>query len=341
MKAVTRQDILNALLVAGADPNKLNDAGQSPLDISVAAGDVDSVKYLLGSGAQVVHDLLNDEDRSALRLCIRSCNLIRLKNLLMKNPKLINFREKTGNTLFHLASEAGCDAIIEYLVAEGVSLTARSHTGETALHVAVRSGRIHTVECLLACGAPVNLPNEEGDTSLHIAWHLPQMIKILIMAGADTGFMNLMGACPLHNAAKNGAVDALQKLLDHNAKINVKDFDGRAALHTAVRYPDAVSFLIDQNAEVDCPDFYGETPLHVASQEGCTESAIKLIAAGADVSLQNHHGDTPLHFAALKGEKEIVQLLLEAGSNPDIPNIRGYTPLHSIALTAIENEQKK
>ena len=99
MKALVRQNILNALLGAGADPNKLNDAGQSPLDISVAAGDVDSVKELLGGGAQVVHTQLSDEERSGLRLCMRSCNLIRLKSLLMKTPELINFREKSGRNI--------------------------------------------------------------------------------------------------------------------------------------------------------------------------------------------------------------------------------------------------
>ncbi|WDE96396.1 ankyrin repeat domain-containing protein [Lentisphaera profundi] len=338
MKALKRQDIMASLLVAGADPNKINDAGQTPLDISVSAGDLDSVKYLLGGGAQVVHQQSSVELHSAVKSSMRSGNLTSLKNLLKKHPKLINYRQKNGYGLVHLAVEAGSDNIIEYLYSRGLSLNTRSHTGDTPIHVAVHSGRIRTLECLMAIGASIEIPNEEGNTPLHIAWTMPKMIKILIMAGANAEYANLVGAMALHVASKKGAIAAVDQLISCGVNIKAHDFDGRRAIHVAIHYPEVMKFLIDKDADIDAKDFYGESPLHVAVQEVCFDSVKILLEAGADSSMQNHHGDTPLHFATLKGDLKVVELLLEYGSNPDIANIRGYTPLHSVALSALSDK---
>ena len=339
MKALKRQDIMASLLVAGADPNKINDAGQTPLDISVSAGDLDSVKYLLGGGAQVVHQQYSTETHTAIKSSLRSGNLISLKTLLRRKPSLINYRQKTGFTLMHLAAEAGANNIIEYLNEHGVSLNSRSHTGDTPVHVAVNSGRIRTLECLMTCGARIDIPNEEGNTPLHVAWSMPSMIKILVMAGADTEYANLVGAMPIHVAAKKGALAAVAQLLECGASISCHDFDGRQVIHVAIHYPEVMQLLIDKNADIDVKDFYGEAPLHVAVQEVCSDSVELLLKAGADASIQNHHGDTPLHFATLKGDLNLVDILLEHGSNPDLANIRGYTPLHSVALSALSDRK--
>ena len=338
MKTLKRQDIMASLLVAGADPNRVNDAGQTPLDISVSAGDLDSVKYLLGGGAQVVHQQYSAELHSAVKSSMRSGNLTSLKNLLKKHPQLINYRQTNGFGLMHLAAEAGSDNIIEYLSSLGIPLNTRSHTGDTPIHVAVHSGRIRTLECLMSCGANIEIPNEEGNTPLHIAWTMPRMIKMLIMAGANTEYANLVGAMPLHLASKKGALEAVEQLIACGANIKAHDFDGRRAIHVAIHYPKVMQFLVGQEADIDAKDFYGESPLHVAVQELCFKSVKILLEAGADSSMQNHHGDTPLHFATLKGDLKVVELLLDHGSNPDIANIRGYTPLHSVALSALSDK---
>ena len=55
----------------------------------------------------------------------------------------------------------------------------------------------------------------------------------------------------------------------------------------------------------------GATPLFLACQEGHTETAATLLAAGAAVDQAEDNGATPLFVACQNGHTEIVTKLLE------------------------------
>ena len=86
----------------------------------------------------------------------------------------------------------------------------------------------------------------------------------------------------IHQAAKDGNIEAVKLDLADGMDVNTKDDNGR-------------------------------TPLHYATEEGQKETAELFIAAGADVNAKNNLGGTPLHFAAFGGHKEIVELLITNG----------------------------
>ena len=84
---------------------------------------------------------------------------------------------------------------------------------------------------------------------------------------------------PLHEAAKEGRVDAAESLLAAGADVDARDESGR-------------------------------TPLPLAAWEGNTGVVELLLAKGAAANSKDYLGGTPLHAAA-KGGTEIVTLLLE------------------------------
>ena len=97
----------------------------------------------------------------------------------------------------------------------------------------------------------------------------------------------------------------------------------------------AIEALLAGGAEIDARDPGGETPLIRAILEGHADVAELLIADGADVMARNERGLTPLHAAAYSGSAELTQLLLDHGAElEDTANVSGATPL---MLAAEEN----
>jgi len=147
-------------------------------------------------------------------------------------------------------------------------------------------------------------------------------------------------AAPLHDAAKEGNLQQVVKLIEEGEDINAKDNYGGTALHLAVIYShkDVVELLIAKGADV-CANVNGVTPLHYATEtinlkEGNDNYEIVklLITHGADVDIkENSFGqdrNSPLHWAVLTAHRDIVELLIE--KNVDINSMGqfGHTPLH-------------
>ena len=121
-----------------------------------------------------------------------------------------------------------------------------------------------------------------------------QMVKLLIVAGADVNAQDNNGWYPLHFAAK------------YNSK-------------------EVAGLLIAQGAGVNARDNSGYTPLHFAAEDNSKEVAELLIAQGAGVNARDEFDWTPLHFAAKYNSKEVAELLIAAGADLDIRNNKGET----------------
>jgi ankyrin repeat protein len=83
---------------------------------------------------------------------------------------------------------------------------------------------------------------DDGDTPLHIAtrasvgadWSDTENVcsecaEILIAYGAEVNAQNDAGRTPLHPAVRQGNAGFVKVLLEHGAKLDVKDVDGKTA----------------------------------------------------------------------------------------------------------------
>jgi ankyrin repeat protein len=111
---------------------------------------------------------------------------------------------------------------------------------------------------------------------------------------------------PLHYAAANGSIRAMEFLLERGADINAGAGGGQTPLQAA------------------CGLFY--TPFRPG--EGSSEAAIYLIKRGADPSLASLSGFAPIHDAAAYGRLDVIKLLLSKGIDINVSNKTIGTPLH-------------
>ncbi|MYK06259.1 MAG: ankyrin repeat domain-containing protein, partial [Synechococcus sp. SB0670_bin_20] len=105
------------------------------------------------------------------------------------------------------------------------------------------------------------------------------------------------------------------KLLEGQQKdVNGKDEHGTTLLHQAAKegQVEAVKVLIEAGARLDVKDKQGSTPMHQAAKEGQVEAVKVLIGAGARLNLKDKQGHTPKDCAAAANQGDALSLLTEA-----------------------------
>ena len=123
-----------------------------------------------------------------------------------------------------------------------------------ALVDAVKQADTASVEALLLQQVDVNAPEPDGTTALHWAAHGddPEILHLLIQAGANVNASNDYGVTPLFLACTNGNAAIIGRLLKAGA-----DPESRTA---------------------------GETTLMTAARTGAVDAVKVLLAHGADVT---------------------------------------------------------
>ena len=104
-------------------------------------------------------------------------------------------------------------------------------------------------------------------------------------------------------------------------------------LHNAAREGNVVELtkLLAQSSSVQTRDKHSRTPLHLAAWAGQLECCKLLVAEGADKGAAAMDDTTALHFAAQKGHPEVVRFLLNEGS-PEVSLIDPYLADHHMSV---------
>jgi ankyrin repeat protein len=212
---------------------------------------------------------------------------------------------------------------------------------------------------LLESGAALDYETAAtGSTAITSAAN-PQVVQVLVAAGADINTVAGDGYHLLKSAAETGDVEFVRALLKMGANVDTTS-TGDTALHTAVAWDqlEIVRMLLAGGADPNAEDVDMYTPLMQARSLECVEI---LLAAGASVDradqvgteVVHHHSDpeilgrlqnagaplnpaqpssrTALHRAAENGDVPLARYLLEQGADVNGATLWGLTPLMSAA----------
>lgn len=148
-------------------------------------------------------------------------------------------------------------------------------------------------------------------TPLHVAAKCNQTSIIALLA-KGRGNVNAMldEFTPLHEAANEGHVDALQALLSLKANRGVQQLSEKDLL-------ECLETLIAARADTQATDSDGRCALHFAARRQDTSLLRLLLGHFTDVDQRDNAGETPLHACADLGKAEAVRLLLEKRASID------------------------
>ena len=163
----------------------------------------------------------------------------------------VNARDHSGCTPLHLAvSSRLAQDTIELLVAYKANVSARNNRGQTPLHLAAEAGQPGVIDQLIDHGAYVNAATarivsatpdvvEYHPATLRFSQFKAECYQIgLTLPGrsvrSDTVKIEVGGMMtPLHYAALEGHLNAVQHLLDRGANINARTQNGKTPLGLA------------------------------------------------------------------------------------------------------------
>ena len=151
---------------------------------------------------------------------------------------------------------------------------------------------------------------------------------------------------PIHDAAFNGDLETLRRLLAEGVSPDATDGSARrrTPLHCLCQRFDATGdpaacfkLLRDAGASLDTVDRDSWTPLHHAAIRAHVEILTLLVEAGANVNAADSDGCTALHFAPSTRALACVEVLLAAGASVNARNVSGRTPFDA----ALSNDKRR
>jgi uncharacterized protein len=346
--------------------------GYQPLLEAAQQGSPEMIRLLLDAGCPV-----NDRDRSgtsALRNACIYCNVEGIKTLLDSGAEVDPFgadllaifgapffmRQISGLMGEQPDPTAKIPQAIQAFIDAGANVDVQGKDGTTALTLAVVDGYLDVVKMLLEAGADPNLQGKlptmlflqnsdrhpflrqyaQPTTALNLAAAFGRMdiAQVLIESGSDLTFVDEQGRDAITIATKEGHQEIVQ-LLSQASSPSAETAPSANALLGAAKQGNveilrsALAAGIDPNTS---EAFVGrsrrdKTALMFAAEAGHLECVQILLAQDADVNLSDRPGKklgkTPLMCAAEHNHGEIVHILLVAGAVVNAQNKRGETAL--------------
>ena len=133
----------------------------------------------------------------------------------------------------------------------------------------------------------------------------------------------------LHEAARDGNIDAVEVLLKKDLDINIEDENGETALMLASQngHHQIVELLLKEHANINQQNENEWTALMIASHNGHHQVVELLFKEHADINTQNKNGWTALMIASQNGDFQVVKLLLKEHADINAQNKNGWTAL--------------
>jgi ankyrin repeat protein len=227
-------DSVKVLLAAGADVNQVTDYGWSALLVATQNRYYKLAAFLLGHGADV--NLANKGGWTPLYLATDNRNIesgdypvrkgdmdhLDFIKLLLDKGANVNARMKdstetrtvftnqwldeSGATAFLRASQSGDIVLMKLLLAHGADPKIDTTLHVTALQVAAGIGWV------------------EGITYEWSPASTLEAVKMLLDLGLDPNTQADTGRTALHGAAHKGRPDVVQVLVDHGARLDIRDY---------------------------------------------------------------------------------------------------------------------
>lgn len=127
----------------------------------------------------------NTLDYTVFDAAIEGGDFAKVKEMVTKQPELVNRRGWGQTTPLHLAALNDFTEIAKFLLEKGAEVDAKAKGGATALHIAAQRNNRELATLLLADKANINALDSDHRTPKDraIEWHHPEMARFLSTRG--------------------------------------------------------------------------------------------------------------------------------------------------------------
>lgn len=322
----------------GLNANAKNVHNRTALHYAVAGKNKEAVKLLLQRRVKV--DQKDKFGVAPIHLAAWFGNLHILKLLVQAGAEQ-KVENEVGLNILHCAAINNHTEIVEYIVndLQMKELDREDMSGNNAFSLAAENGCVEMLEMLMdEYNMATMMPNKRGDTPLHLAARNDHLdaVQLLLQRFDTRDEVNVDGETALYQAADNGQERCVSALLEAGCDPNILTCHC-SALHPVSEIGDAslVQLLLEYKADPDLRNQHQETPLHLAVKNSHIPVIHSLLAAGCDINTTDDRSQTPMHLAAELAKIDIVEMLLKAGLDLTIQDRQGKTAL-GVAVRADE-----
>lgn len=153
-------------------------------------------------------DSIRNNQMEQFQRAVIDGNTERIARLIEDGLETEHTFKETGLTLLLQITEVGTPSMVRLLADRGANLIARDRNGNGFISRAARHGRVDLVLAILELGADPNEVNHFGMTPLHQAVasenRSPQLLQVLLAAGADADKVTTHRFTPRQKAARYG-----------------------------------------------------------------------------------------------------------------------------------------
>ncbi len=203
---------------------------------------------------------------------------------------------------------------------------------------------------LIKQGADVNACNLIGNPCLMAVKYEPEVVTLLLDAGADLHARGSELNTALHWAAIRGSVEICRVLLQRKAEVNAKNVFLMTPLHKALesgnRGSDLYTILLDYGADLNSKNKFNETPFRIAVKNEQREVCREELRKRTELNVKDEYGNTPLCYAAKLGLQDLCFAYVEKGADTSVTDEDGNSVfflaagsgLASFCTTLLEND---
>ena len=338
---------VRSLIKQKADVNAADVDGATALIYAAHQNDLEIVKTLLAAGADA-----KAANRYHVTALAEACNLGNgeMIQILLKAGADPNGTVNEGESALMTASRTGTTTGVKALLAAVAKVNAtETYRGESALMWAVAENHADVAKLLLAAGAEVNARSTYYDFKFR-----------KVASGGTQAIYFRGGLTPLLFAARQGAVESAQVLLESGADVNLAEPEYEFTPLLEAIYNDHYDFaalLVEKHAKLDGAlylavemrnlDYFGNRPRKPVTDKldelafvkflldhGADPDAVlktKLPGRMAQGAIAVPAGATPFYRAARSADVAVMKLLLDKGADPSRPSEDHTTPLLAAA----------
>lgn len=322
--------------------NTSDSAGRSVLVTTFFHKNREVLEYLIVNGADINH--VNNYGGTTLTEAVSGLDSEQGKPLFKFLEKFLTFKPNLdlqkivqssgGESALHVAARNEGVEGAKLLLDHGATIDLKNLSfGATPLHMAAGLNRIEVAKLLTKRNAKLDIFSTLGLTPLMMAIIQAdeEMVEILVDAGAAINIkspVNILSS-PLVDAASNPDplkhdenLAIIEYLLSNKGDADFQSGNGRTALIAAAQQSNTsqgyerAALLISKGANLDMVNTKGETALMIAAGVGNEKLVKLLMEKGADAQKKNGAGETVMNYANRAG-KGSASFLESKGIKPE------------------------